>query len=140
MFKSIFIFFIIQFFAVKVSASYILIPMDENQKNHLKAYGITYWMLQNGMEVQWLLNYRGGSFLVENHKEIQNECVVRNVSYEILADVQASQILSEIATPELNMDAIKLEKAPKVAVYAPPNKLPWDDAVMLVLTYAEIPY
>jgi len=140
MFKSIFIFFIILFFAVKVSASYILIPMDENQNNHLKAYGITYWMLQNGMEVQWLLNYRGGSFLVENHKEIQNECVVRNVSYEILADVQESQILNEIATPEVNMDAIKLEKAPKVAVYAPPNKLPWDDAVMLVLTYAEIPY
>jgi len=114
--------------------------MDETQKNHLKAYGIAYWMLQNGKDVQWLLNYRGGSFLSENYKEVQNECVIRNVSYEIIADGQAANILAEIAQPDVNMDAVKLEKAPKIAVYAPPNKLPWDDAVMLVLTYAEIPY
>ncbi len=127
-------------FSVRASASYILIPMDDTQKNHLKAYGITYWMLQNGKEVQWLLNYRGGSFLAVNYKEVQNECVIRNVTYEIIADAQAANILDEIARPEVNMDAVKLEKAPKIAVYAPPNKLPWDDAVMLVLTYAEIPY
>ncbi|PKP19994.1 MAG: asparagine synthetase B [Bacteroidetes bacterium HGW-Bacteroidetes-21] len=123
-----------------VSASYLLIPMDDAQKNHLKAYGITYWVLQNGIEVQWLLNYRGGSFLMQGMKDIENECLIRNVSYEIIADVQAQAILTEIAQPDVNMDAMKLEKVPKIAVYAPPNKLPWDDAVMLVLTYAEIPY
>lgn len=114
--------------------------MDDAQKNHLKAYGITYWVLQNGIEVQWLLNYRGGSFLMQGMKDIENECLIRNVSYEIIADVQAQAILTEIAQPDVNMDAMKLEKVPKIAVYAPPNKLPWDDAVMLVLTYAEIPY
>jgi len=136
----IFITILLLCFAVKASASYVLIPMDETQKNHLKAYGIAYWILQNGMEVKWLLNYRGGSFLTENHKEIQDECVIRNVSYEVIADGQAANILAEISSPEVNMDVVKLEKAPKIAVYAPPNKLPWDDAVMLVLTYAEIPY
>ena len=125
---------------LKVSAAYVLIPMDNQQKNHLKAYGITYWVLQNGIEVQWLLNYRGGSFLIQGMKDVENECLIRNVSYEIIADAQASAILQEIMQPDVNMDAMKLEKAPKIAVYAPPNKLPWDDAVTLVLTYAEIPY
>lgn len=114
--------------------------MDSEQKNHLKAYGITYWVLQNGVEVQWLLNYRGGSFLIQGLKDVENECLVRNVSYEIIADASANAILQEIMQPDMNMDAMKLEKAPKIAVYAPPNKLPWDDAVTLVLTYAEIPY
>jgi len=114
--------------------------MDDSQKNHLKAYGIAYWALQNGIEVQWLLNYRGGSFLVQNHIEIGNECNTRGVSYETIADVQASEILNYISQPEVNMDAMKLEKAPKIAVYSPPSKLPWDDAVTLVLSYAEIPY
>ncbi len=126
--------------AYKVSATYLLIPMDNTQTDHLKAYGITYWVLQNGVEVQWLLNYRGGSFLMQHHVKIQNECNIRGVSYEIISDAKATQILEEISQPEVNMDAVKLEKAPKIAVYAPPNKLPWDDAVMLVLTYAEIPY
>lgn len=121
-------------------ASYILIPMDENQKNHLKAYGIAYWTLQNGITIQWLLNYRGGSFLVQNHTEIGTECSIRGVSFETIADVQATEILNYISQPEVNMDAVKLEKAPKIAVYSPPSKLPWDDAVTLVLTYAEIPY
>lgn len=120
--------------------AFILIQMDESQKNHIKAYGITYWVLQNGIEAQWLLNYRGGSFLMEYQKDIETECVIRGVSYEIIADVQASKILSDIAKPEVNMDVIKLEKAPTVAVYSPKSKLPWDDAVTLVLTYAEIPY
>lgn len=137
----IFFILLITFLQVyKVSATYLLIPMDNTQTDHLKAYGITYWVLQNGVEVQWLLNYRGGSFLMQHHVKIQNECNIRGVSYEIISDAKATQILEEISQPEVNMDAVKLEKAPKIAVYAPPNKLPWDDAVMLVLTYAEIPY
>jgi len=114
--------------------------MDETQTDHLKAYGITYWVLQNELEVQWLLNYRGGSFLMQHNVKIQNECNIRGVSYEVITDAKAAQILDEISQPDVNMDAVKLQKAAKIAVYAPPNKLPWDDAVMLVLTYAEIPY
>ena len=114
--------------------------MGDNQKNHLKAYGVAYWVLQNGIEVQWLLNYQGGSFLIQNLKDIENECVIRGVTYEIIADVKATGILNEISADEVNMDAVKLEKAPKIAVYSPKSKLPWDDAVTLVLTYAEIPY
>lgn len=121
-------------------ASYILIPMDNTQKNHLKAYGLAYWVLKNEVETDWLLNYRGGSFLFKYVKQIENECVIRGISYQVIADVQASAIIQEIANPEVNMDVVKLEKAPKVAVYSPKNKMPWDDAVTLVLTYAEIPY
>ncbi|MCG3164562.1 MAG: hypothetical protein POELPBGB_00316 [Bacteroidia bacterium] len=121
-------------------AAYILIPMDEGQKDHLKAYGIAYWVLTKDVEVDWLLNYRGGSFMMKQSKTIENECVIRGVSYEIIADVQSTAILQEIADPEVNMDVAKLEKAPKVAVYSPKNKQPWDDAVTLVLTYAEVPY
>ena len=121
-------------------ASYILIPMDETQKNHLKAYGIAYWTLQNNVEISWLLNYRGGSFIASYHREIEEECMIRGVSYNILADFQAQKIFDEIVRPDVNMDRVKLQKAPKIAVYSPKNKLPWDDAVTLVLTYAEIPY
>jgi hypothetical protein len=124
----------------KIFASSILIPMDDSQKNHLKAYGIAYWTLQNSVEVKWLLNYRGGSFMISNFTEVQNECKIRGVSYEVIADVQVAQILNEIAQPDVNMDEVKLEKAPKMAVYSPKTKLPWDDAVTLALTYAEIPY
>ena len=119
----------------------ILIPMDnDSQKNHLKAYGIAYWVLQNDIEVEWLLNYRGGSFLMSHYKTIEEECIIRGVSYEIVADVQATQIKNSIADPEINQEVVKLQKAPKVAVYTPEGKQPWDDAVTLVLTYAEIPY
>ena len=128
------------FIWTSADAAYILIPMDEKQNEHLKAYGIAFWTLQNSIEVKWLLNYRGGSFLISYYNDIESECLIRGVSVEIIADVQASNILSEIAQPEVNMDAVKLEKAPKVAVYSPKNKLPWDDAVTLALTYAEIPY
>ena len=121
-------------------AAYILIPMDETQKNHLKAYGIAYWTLQRNVEISWLLNYRGGSFLVQYDKSIETECSIRGVSNEVIADVQASAILQEIADPQVNMENVKLHKAPRIAVYSPKNKLPWDDAVTLVLTYAEIPY
>ena len=124
----------------QLSAAKILIPMDDTQTNHLKAYGITYWILENKIEVQWLLNYRGGSFMVDDYKTIESECNIRGVSFSIIADVQASEILSEIASPEVNMEAVKLEKAPKIVVYSPKQKLPWDDAVTLVMTYAEIPY
>jgi len=121
-------------------AAYILIPMDETQKDHLKSYGIAYWVLTHDVEVNWLLNYRGGSFMFRYIKAFEEECTIRGVNYQILADAQSSAILQEISDPQANMENIKLHKAPKVAVYSPKNKRPWDDAVTLVLTYAEIPY
>lgn len=121
-------------------ANYILIPMDEKQVNHLKAYGIAYWVLKKDMEVDWLLNYRGGSFMCKFLPPIQSELTVRGVTYEIISDAVANQILLEISSPALNFDIMKLEKYPKIAVYSPKSKQPWDDAVTLVLTYAEIPY
>jgi hypothetical protein len=140
--KSIFTYIFLIIFLVPLTArsAFLLIPMDESQTNHLKAYGITYWTLQNQVEAWWLLNYRGGSFLTPYNKDIETECRIRDVSFEVIADVQKQQIFNEIARPDLNMDAVKLEKAPKIAVYSPPDKLPWDDAVTLALTYAEIPY
>ncbi len=122
-------------------ASFILIPMDEvGQKNHLKAYGITYYSLQKNSDVQWLLNYRGGSFLLEDREEFRKECTIRGVSYEVISDTEALQILETIKSPSQNMEAVILEKAPKIAVYSPKDKMPWDDAVTMVLNYAEIPY
>ena len=121
-------------------ASYLLIPMDMAQSNHLKAYGIAYFAVAHQIDMSWLLNYRGGSFMCVYNSTIENECVVRGVSYEVIADLQATQILNEIAVVENNMNEIRLTKEPKIAVYSPKNKLPWDDAVTLVLTYAEIPY
>jgi hypothetical protein len=123
-----------------MTASKILIPMDDGQDNHMKAYGIAYWILQNKIPLDWLLNYRGGSFLIDNFQDISKECSIRGVSYEVVADVQAQQIIAEISDPEVNMERVKLEVAPKIAVYSPSGKQPWDDAVTLVLTYAEIPY
>ena len=114
--------------------------MDNTQTNHLKAYGIAFWVLENQQEVNWLLNYKGGSFMMKYKSSIEKECKIRGVSYKIIADVQSSQILREITAPEINQDVVKLEKAPKIAVYSPKSKLPWDDAVTLALTYAEIPY
>lgn len=138
--KRIYIVIITLFLISNLSASYILIPMDKTQSNHLKAYGIAYWTLTKELDVSWLLNYRGGSFLCGYSQPIENECMIRGVSYQIIADVQATSILSEIARADANMNEIKLTKAPKIAVYSPKSKLPWDDAVTLVLTYAEIPY
>ncbi len=128
------------FSAGQAFASRVLIPMDDTQANHLKAYGIAYWVLAQDVEVEWLLNYRGGSFLLPGAPSISSECTIRGVSFEIIADVQAAQILRGIADPEVNQQRVKLEVPPKVAVYSPDGKLPWDDAVTLVLTYAEIPY
>lgn len=121
-------------------ANYIFIPMDEKQSNHLKAYGITYWILKTEMEVDWLLNYRGGSFMCRYQPAIQNELVIRGVSYEVISDAEANKIITEIASPAVNYDIMKLEKYPRIAVYSPKTAQPWDDAVTLVLTYAEIPY
>ena len=139
--KNIIILFVCLFSVGNVFASYILIPMDaEGQKNHLKAYGITFWTLNKQQKVKWLLNYRGGSFLLPDFEEVQRECQIRGVSFEILSDNKAQQILEEISSPSQNMEAVVLEKAPKIAVYSPNSKQPWDDAVTMVLTYAEIPY
>ena len=118
----------------------ILIPMDMDQKNHLKAYGIAYFAIKEGVDASWLLNYRGGSFMFTYSSKVEDECIIRGVSYQVIADVQANSIRQEIAAVENNMNEIKLTKVPKIAVYSPKNKLPWDDAVTLVLTYAEIPY
>lgn len=122
-------------------ASYILIPMDaETQENHLKAYGITFWTLEKQLKVKWLLNYRGGSFLLPDYDEIKRECQIRGVSFEVISSSKAESILKEISSPSKNMESVVLEKAPKIAVYTPYGKQPWDDAVTMVLTYAEIPY
>lgn len=122
-------------------ANFILLPMDETtQQNHLKAYGITYWCLDKQYKASWLLNYRGGSFLLPDAAEIRKECQIRGVSFEVLSDAQANAILDEISSPSQNMETVILEKAPKVAVYTPPGKQPWDDAVTMVLKYAEIPF
>ncbi|MEL0457040.1 asparagine synthetase B [Flavobacteriaceae bacterium SZ-1-7] len=112
----------------------------ETQKNHLKAYGITYWTLSKQLKVKWLLNYRGGSFLLPDTEAIQRECQIRGVSFEVISNDKAEGILQEISSPSQNMEAVVLEKAPKIAVYTPSGKLPWDDAVTMVLQYAEIPY
>ncbi|MEQ8358604.1 MAG: asparagine synthetase B [Cytophagales bacterium] len=125
---------------ISAYSSKILIPMDEAQSNHLKAYGISYWILAQEQEVEWLLNYRGGSFLFQNAQLFQNELIIRGVSYEVISDAEANQIVELIASPNKNMDVMKLEVAPKIAVYSPKTAQPWDDAVTLVLTYAEIPY
>lgn len=134
-------------FAAKVQAAYILLPMDEkSQKNHLKAYGITYWVINQNIEAWWLLNYRGGSFAFQHNKAFERECLTRGVSFEVIPDAQFNKILADISNPELNQEAVKLEVAPKIAVYTPDINekgdriQPWDDAVTLVLTYAEIPY
>mgnify|MGYP001387016770 CR=1 FL=1 len=129
------------FISANTFASYILIPMDaEGQKNHLKAYGVTYWTLEKQLKVKWLLNYRGGSFLLPDAEDIQRECQIRGVSYEVISNSKAEEILVLISSPSQNMEAVVLEKAPKIAVYSPKGNLPWDDAVTMVLTYAEIPY
>ncbi len=138
--KRLFLFFSALFTLSGVRATYIFIPMDETQTQCLKAYGIAYMALKEGVTVEWLLNYRGGSFAIPDATILEEACKIRNVKYELIADVQEASIIQEISNPEVNMDAVKLEKAPRIAVYSPKNKLPWDDAVTLALTYAEIPY
>lgn len=122
------------------SANHLLIPMDYTQSNHLKAYGIAYWVIEHGINVDWLLNYRGGSFMFEAFPKFEDELSIRGVDYQKISAGQKAAILAEVTAEDVNMDAVKLEKAPKVAVYSPKGAQPWDDAVTLVLTYAEIPY
>lgn len=145
--KLIFILFLGFIFVSKGYSSYILIPMEHNQQtNHLKAYGITYWVIDQGLEAYWMLNYRGGSFGMPYQKSIEKECKVRGVSFEVISDAQWISIRNQINNQEVNQEVVKLEKAPKIAVYTPdfnPRGMriqPWDDAVTLVLNYAEIPF
>ncbi len=123
-----------------VKAASILIPMDDVQKDHLKSYGVAFWVLKNGGEVDWLLNYRGGSFMTRYDRKIENECKVRGVSCEVLPDAKVDEIMTQISDPSVNMDLVKLEKAPRIAVYSPKNRGALEDAVVLVLNYAEIPF
>ena len=116
----------------------IMIPMDLKQNDHLKAYGFAFWALNQNINVEWLLNYRGGSFLLDEFSEITEVARVRGVTYETIDSEQALNIFNEINLN--NMEIVLLEKAPKIAIYSPPNKQPWDDAVTLALTYAEVPY
>jgi len=134
----ILLFFLLSVLPLK--ATQILVPMDESQTNHLKAYGVAFWTLENEITIEWLLNYKGGAFLMPHLKTLEEELLIRGVRYDVLTDGQVNQIRSMIANPEVNMEIVQLEKAPKIAVYTPPNKQPWDDAVTLVLEYAEIKY
>lgn len=139
--KSFIFYIIFLFYTIKCSASFVLLPMEaDGQQNHLKAYGITYWALEKQYKVSWLLNYRGGSFLLPDTDEVRKECQIRGVTFEIFSDSKMNVILEEISSPSQNMETVVLEKAPKIAVYTPKGKQPWDDAVTMVLTYAEIPY
>jgi hypothetical protein len=139
--KNFFIFIFVVLFYSTITASYILVPMDsDSQAEHLKAYGLTYWTLQKQLKVKWLLNYRGGSFLLPDTEEIKKECQVRGISFELLSNSKTEEILKLIESPSQNMESVILEKAPRIAVYSPKGNQPWDDAVTMVLTYAEIPY
>ncbi len=132
---------ILIFFAISVNILYsqkILIPMDLTQTDHLKAYGLTYWVLENGQTADWLLNYRGGSFMTDFTNKIAAECRIRGVFFEVIDGATAASIYAEVQSENVNMDLVRLEKPPKVAVYAPPGAQPWDDAVRLALDYAEI--
>lgn len=133
--------------ALPAWSTYLIIPMDhENQKDHLKAYGITYWVLEKGQHAYWMLNYEGGSFAIPHSAGLERECKIRNVSYKLISNNEFASIRQRIGNPEVNQELIKLEQAPKIAVYTPTVSArgeriqPWDDAVTLVLTYAEIPY
>ncbi len=127
---------------LKVDAASILIPMDDAQRNHLKAYGLVYWVLKREGTVEWLLNYRGGSFIMEYSREIESECIIRGISTEVLAAAAVNAVLSEVNQPNNNMNLVRLERAARIAVYSPKNELIQDetDAVIAVLDYAEIPY
>jgi hypothetical protein len=138
--KRFFLFLFALFTLTGANATYIFIPMDESQTQCLKAYGIAYMALKEGVTVEWLLNYRGGSFVFPDATVFEDACKIRNVKFELIADEQETSIIQQISNPEVNMDAVKLEKAPRIAVYSPKNQMPWDDAVTLALKYAEIPY
>ncbi len=124
--------------SIQLFSQKILIPMDLTQTDHLKAYGLTYWVLENGQSADWLLNYRGGSFMTDYTNKIAAECRIRGVFFEVIDGATAASIYSEVQSENVNMDLVRLEKPPRIAVYAPPGAQPWDDAVRLALDYAEI--
>lgn len=138
--KSLLLIIVFCFAASVGRSSSILVPMDESQTNHLKSYGVAFWMLENDLVIEWLLNYRGGSFMFPHLKAVEEELIIRGVRYEIISDGQANSIRNQISNPEVNQEVVQLEKAPKIAVYTPKGTMPWDDAVTMVLEYAEIPY
>lgn len=141
--KSLALFFFISFCCIstRLFATTLYIPMShDNQTNHLKAYGVAFESIASGLPVDWLLNYDGGAFAMVHTETIEKLCKLRGVRYEIISDAQYNGMVQKILDPDFNGDVIKLEKAPKIAVYTPKSKLPWDDAVTLALTYAEIPY
>jgi len=141
--RSMFHFLISLISIFMLSAAYaqkVLIPMDLTQTDHLKAYGLTYWALTKNVQTEWLLNYRGGSFLLDAESFLIAECRIRGVSFEQVSTSQAQSIYAEVQSEKTNMDVVKLEKPPRIAVYTPPGSRPWDDAVTMVLEYAEVKY
>ncbi|MCH7891575.1 MAG: hypothetical protein IH921_08740 [Gemmatimonadetes bacterium] len=122
------------------AAQSLLVPMDRVQENHLKAYGVAFWVLQRAVNIDWLLNYRGGSFLIESFPELEQELAIRGVYFERLNGAQTARVIAEVEKESSNTAVVRLEKPPRIAVYAPKQTLPWDDAVLLALTYAEVPY
>jgi hypothetical protein len=136
-----FIFIFVLFYSQFFGQQKLLIPMDVNsQADHLRAYGIAYRSLLHGKELDWLLNYRGGSFMFDYTQELADECTAKGVSFEPVSGTEAARIYAEVQDDKNNMDVVRLEKVAKIAVYVPPNALPWDDAVQLALDYTEIPY
>lgn len=127
-------------FPCLIHAQYVLIPMDQSQSNHLKAYGVIYNHIVDGYEAQWLLNYRDGSFLAREDNDIVRKARLRDVSVEQISQNRASQIVREVESNSVNMATVPLQKAPRIAVYSPPHALPWDDAVVNALSYAEVDY
>ncbi len=122
------------------SAQFVLVPMDEAQTNHLKAYGLIYNHIDEGYDANWLLNYRGGSFLARERGDIVREARLRDIRVENLTDAQAERLIRDVESQSQNTALVPLQEAPKIAVYSPDHALPWDDAVTLALTYAEVPY
>jgi hypothetical protein len=136
--KNIIIFSLLLLSIMPLRSQQCLIPMDFVQTDHLKAYGIAYWALTRGVDVEWLLNYRSGSFLMPVFPGLEGECRIRGVKYEIISATDVNTIYATIEWE--NMERVLLEKAPEIAIYTPPNKQPWDDAVTMALVYAEVPY
>ncbi|MBM3908375.1 MAG: asparagine synthetase B [Gemmatimonadetes bacterium] len=124
--------------AARASAQQLLVPMDDAQANHLKAYGVAFHALTEGVRAEWLINYRGGAFLLPDVPFLRRRAAIDGVTFEAVSDAAVNAMRTEIA--DGNADAVPLEKAPRIAVYAPPNSPPWDDAVTLALRYAGIPY
>ena len=139
-FKHLLLSMLVMIMVQHINAQKLLIPMDLAQTDHLKAYGLTYWALTKNVNTEWLLNYRGGSFLCDPEPFLIAECRIRGVGFEQLTQGQALAIYAEVQSEKSNMDVVKLEKPPRIAVYTPPGSRPWDDAVTMVLDYAEVKY